>query len=163
MTCFLEQTALQTTTRVDRIENVLDDLQLLRVELLHDVPQVDAPNLEQHLIVDDLLQQLQVLHREEHVYASLIHNIPTLKVQILNVVQVVVEDRRQNHLQLLVIQLRLYASLPQPSLTHEAQHFDVPQVAAFHELLQHVAVHPVEVHLYRVTPPPLAYDTNTAC
>lgn len=42
---FVEQTMVQATAQVDCGEDVFDDLQLLRVERLHDVPQVDAPDL----------------------------------------------------------------------------------------------------------------------
>lgn len=126
----VKQTNIQATAYVDRGKDVLDDLQLLRVKRRHDVPQVDAPNLQQHLIVNDLLQQLQVLHREEHVYASPAPNTPTLKVQILNVIHVVVQDGRENHLQLLITQFRSYTSFISPSLTHEAQHLNISHIAA---------------------------------
>ena len=126
----VEQTNVQAPAKVDRGEDVFDDLQLLRVERRHDVSQVDAPDLQQHLVVHDLLQQLQILHREEHICTSHSLATRTLEVQVLDVVHVVVQDRREDHLQLLVAQLRLCTSPFSPAPTHEAQHLDVPHVAA---------------------------------
>lgn len=96
----------------------------------------------------DLLQQLQILHREEHVYLSPSPRKHTLKVQVLNVIHVVVQDCRENHLQLLITQLRSYLSHFFLSLTHEAQHFNVSHIAAFQERLQHIAVNAIKIHLY---------------
>lgn len=150
----VEQTNVQAPAKVDRGEDVFDDLQLLRVERRHDVSQVDAPDLQQHLVVHDLLQQLQILHREEHICTSHSLATRTLEVQVLDVVHVVVQDRREDHLQLLVAQLRLCTSPFSPAPTHEAQHLDVPHVAALQERLQHLAVHAREVHLCPSRPSP---------
>ena len=148
----VEQTSIQAPAKVDRGEDVFDNLQLLRVERRHDVPQVDAPDLQQHLVVHDLLQQLQILHREEHICASHSLATRTLKVQVLDIVHVVVQDRREDHLQLLVAQLRLCILLFSPTPTHETQHLDIPHVAALQERLQHLAVNAREVHFYGSQP-----------